>query len=455
VEGYWYQIINNNGVVGRFSLFIERNEQELTEAFLDDIDNGKYHQLLGHARIENGKVSIKTSSSRYELNLSDDGKALVGTEKIDQRIVKLHFKRGMNFAAPRVDANGDMLTEYTYQVPADIDDGWEIGDLRKSDMDFSLIEKGMGEILKGRFPHFEGLVVVHHGQLVLDEYFQGFGPQNLHELRSDSKSVLSLIFGIARDKGLVSLDQKLYDFYPEYRTKTNWDESKNNITLKDLLTMSSGFDCADLVTPFYSCLHEMISSHDWLASVLTQPLSHEPGDYFAYCSSCLVPLGDILKRTSGLSVPDFAQKYFFDPMKINHSYWLKGPNGVMEVEGSDQFRPRDMAKFGYLCLKKGKWKDQQIVSEAWVNESTAIQVPHHNKNAGWGYGYLWWIREMPFHGHKMKVIYADGRGGQYILIVPELDLVCVATAGNYLDQDRALAKKSFEFFKTYIMGAVK
>ncbi|HXL74043.1 MAG TPA: serine hydrolase [bacterium] len=455
VEGYWYEAVNTQGLVGRFSLLLEKNGEGITEAFLDDIDNGKYHQRLGRAAIKEGQMNIKAPSGNFELNLSPDGNVLAGKEKIGKRAIKLHFKRGMNFAAPRVDIDGNAVTEYTYQIPQTLDDGWPVGDLLKSDMDVPLVEKGVGEILNGHFPHFQGLVVVHNDRLLVDEYFQGFGPENLHELRSDSKSVLSLLFGIAQDRGLVGLDQKLYDFYPEYRDKAGWAENKNYITLRYLLTMSSGFDCADLVPPFYSCLHEMIGSRDWLESVLSQPLSHQPGAYFAYCSSCLIPLGDILRKTSNLSVPAFAQKYLFDPLQITHGYWLKGPHGVVEAEGADQLRPRDMAKLGYLCLKKGKWNGQQIVSEEWVSESTAVQTPKTKKNARWGYGYLWWIREISFHHRKIKLIYADGRGGQYIFIVPDLNLVCVTTAGNYLDKDRALAKLSFDFFETYILGAVK
>jgi len=298
----------------------------------------------------------------------------------------------------------------------------------------------------------QGLVVVQNGKLLLDEYFYGFGPGDDHELRSVTKSVFSTLFGIAFDQGLLRPEQKLYDFFPEYRGTAGWTADKDKITLGMLLSMSSGFACDDWAADHFGCLEEMIKSSDWIASSLSQPMDHEPGTHFAYCGSCLIPLGLILTKQSGLSVPDFAKKYLYDPLGIQAGPWWSSPDGITEIEGSHWLRPRDMAKLGYLYLKKGKWNGKQVLSEKWIQEATSPEGPQDPERY-FNYGYLWWQEQMPFKDRFIQVFYAAGLGGQNIFVVPDLDLVCVVTAGNYKN-DR-LAWQSKEFFKAYILGSFK
>jgi CubicO group peptidase (beta-lactamase class C family) len=326
--------------------------------------------------------------------------------------------------------------------------------MRESSLDPEIVEKGVREILAQKFPRVQSLVVAQHGRLVLDEYFQGFGPQDIHQLESGSKTIFSILFGIAQDQGLVRTEQKLYDFFPEYRGKPGWVPDKAKITLGNLLSMTSGFACDDWV-PATDCHLQMVKTPDWLDFVLNQPMDHVPGEHWAYCNDCLEPLGAILARQSGMGVPDFAQKYLFGPLGFQNPYWSRfPPKDLADIAGSISLRPRDMAKVGQLVLHKGQWGDRQIVSEKWLETSTQFPAPIPPL-AGWcdGYGYLWWRRDMPLKDGKVPVVFAAGLGGQYIFIVPKLDLVCVMTGGNYDDYRSQNFEQ--EFFKAFILGAAK
>jgi CubicO group peptidase (beta-lactamase class C family) len=190
----------------------------------------------------------------------------------------------------------------------------------------------------------------------------------------------------------------------------------------------------------------MFMSKDWLGYCLSVPLVRPPGQKFSYSSSSMIPLGAALAKAVGSNVPDLAQRVLYDPLGIEAHNWLRGPNDVVDVEGSHWLRPRDMAKLGYLFLRKGKWGNRRVVSEKWVNESTSAKIK--GAMAPWDYGYLWWRDKMTALGREMEVTIASGNGGQYIIIVPDLDLVCVTTAGNYNE-----ANDAYALFREKIVGA--
>jgi CubicO group peptidase (beta-lactamase class C family) len=138
----------------------------------------------------------------------------------------------------------------------------------------------------------------------------------------------------------------------------------------------------------------------------------------------------------------------------NYSWFKAAPNGLTEIAGSISLRPRDMAKLGEMILRKGKWNGQRIVSENWLEQCTKPQAPPPPEDSWWdGYGYLFWRKQMPYKNGTIQVIFTAGRGGQYIFMVPDLDLVCVMTGGNYDDWKSDLLEQ--QFFKSYILGAVK
>jgi CubicO group peptidase (beta-lactamase class C family) len=454
-EGGWCGFAENEDHEKyRIALNLEKNAEGKWAGRFSSLDEGKFNEKI------KGEVVVDADTLRTEskdgnslnLNLNASGQVMDGIDRVDGKIYEVHLRRGKDFIVPRLDSGGEAVTEYSYQRPQTLSDGWAVGDLSQSPLDPKVVEKGVIQILNQGVPHLDSLVIVQGGKLLLDEYFYGFGANDEHRLMSITKSVLSSLLGIAYDQGLLKPEQKLYDFFPEYRGKPGWTADKDKITLGMLLSMGSGFACDDYTPPLYSCLTSMYKSGDWLSYCLSQSLSHEPGTHFNYCNYCMIPLGAILAKESGLSVPDFAQKYLYDPLGIQAHHWQTAPNGITEVIGSHWLRPRDMAKLGYLYLKNGKWNGKQVISESWIRQATSAQAPEdHEKD--FDYGYLWWEEQMPVGNHPVKVFYAKGHGGQYIFVAPDLDLVCVMTAGNY-DGERLLALPE-EFFKAYILGAFK
>jgi CubicO group peptidase (beta-lactamase class C family) len=198
----------------------------------------------------------------------------------------------------------------------------------------------------------------------------------------------------------------------------------------------------------------MVHSGDWLNFALSKSLAQEPGAHFAYCGACLVPLSVILEKTGGMAVPEFAQKFLFDPLSIHSAHWVEAPSGgatVVPVSFGLSMAPRDLAKIGLLVLNKGKWGGKRIVPEDWIRESTSLKVPRDQTNHKYDYGYLWWETEFNVGSRNLKAIMGWGVGGNYLFIVPEKDLVCVVTAGN--TNDPQTAKGSLLLFQDYVLPA--
>jgi CubicO group peptidase (beta-lactamase class C family) len=222
---------------------------------------------------------------------------------------------------------------------------------------------------------------------------------------------ISALIGIALREGYIhSLNQKLVEFYPEYITPTS-DPRIKDITIEHLLTMTSGFE------------QEPSLGEDWFKSMLEQPVSDEPGQVFHYNSAAEHLLSGILTRSTHLTALEFANKHLFQPLGIPLPSWETDPQGNNVGGDGLSLRPRDMAKIGYLYLHQGLWDGQQLVPAEWVQASTE----EHAKADFWSgsYGYLWWVTALEGHG----AYYAAGFGGQYIYVIPDLDLVVVIT-GN-------------------------
>lgn len=320
---------------------------------------------------------------------------------------------------------------YTYRVPETLADGWQVSDLRRSKADAGRISSGVEDILNGKIQDMRSLLVVKGGKIVLEEYFNGQKPGDKQELYSVSKSVFSAVFGIAQDHGFLSANDKLYDYYPEYRSKPGWDGQKEKITIGMLLSMTSGFCTNEFTTgsPPPSCAPSLGLSHGWLDYYLSMPLVHIPGEAWDYNGASLIILSDLISKKSKMDFQEFTDKYLFGPLGIKGTAWSKGPGGVYKVEALLYMTSREMAKFGLLYLNGGSFGDKQIVSKKWVEESTAPKAP---KASAWGqdYGYLWYSGHMKYGGHVIKIFCASGYAGQNIIVAPEADIVCVMTANS-------------------------
>jgi CubicO group peptidase (beta-lactamase class C family) len=340
---------------------------------------------------------------------------------------------------------------YVYKVPLRLPDGWKVGDLRDEKADLKQISDGVQKIISGNIPDVHSLVVLRHGEILLEEYFNGHKADDINPLYSCTKSVFSAIYGIAQDQGLLNLDQKIYDLYPEYRSKNGWSPEKDSITVGMLLSMTSGFDCNDAGPWESSCGVAMAPTPDWVAFCFGLPLIHPPGRFWMYNGTSLSLLSNLISRKSGMSFSNYARKYLLDPLGIPGDSWVLGPGEVAKVDTGLFWKSRDMAKLGLLYLNKGKWEGKRIVSAAWVKDATTAHAP---PGAAFGedYGYLWHIKNMIWKGRQVSVFYANGYQGQAIFVSPDADLICVITAGS---NDGQIYGEEENLFESSILGCFK
>jgi CubicO group peptidase (beta-lactamase class C family) len=357
-----------------------------------------------------------------------------------------------DFTTPRPVPFGDSY-HYTYVPPAAQDDGWEVSTLQAEGVDSEAFNRLIERIVNDQeIKRIHSLLLVRSGKLVAEEYFYDYDRDRLHDMRSATKSLTSLLVGIAIDREILSsVDEKVYGFFPAYSSFANWDERKREITIRQLLTMSPGLACNDWSSDSPGQEGKMYRSDDWVKFILDLPLSEVKES--RYCTGGAVILGAILEQASQRSFEDLAYELLFEPLGIDSYVWQHTPSGRVDSGGHLKLRPRDMAKIGSLILNRGTWQGRRIVSESWIEESMLphTSLPEHRLGNP-EYGYLWWRIAFDHHGEPTPAIQAMGNGGQFILAFPELELVAVLTGGNY-GHSRML--KAFHLVSDEILPAVK
>ena len=318
---------------------------------------------------------------------------------------------------------------YSYKEPFVFDDGWATNNIQSHKIDSQLIYSTLEKLGPEENHNIHSLLLVRNNELILEEYFLHYNPEKIHDLRSGTKSITSLLVGIAVDKGFIeSMDDPVFKYLPAERHHNHATTEKSKITIRHLLTMSSGLDCDDWDKSSPGQEDKMYKRKDWIDHVLKLSLINKPGEKNAYCTGGVVLLGEIISEASGLSYDDFAKKYLFDPLQIVNYRWSYFNNNQNVDSGGHLFlAPRDMAKIGQLVLNHGLWKGEKIVSASWIENATTPQA----NLGGVNYGYLWWNIDLKYGNSYINTIFASGNGGQYIFIIPKLDLVCVFTGGNY------------------------
>ncbi len=343
----------------------------------------------------------------------------------------------------------DTRQSYTYQAPDNTGDGWVTGSLTDVGMKVAPLQALM-EILLNRENHeIHSILVIKDDLLVFEEYFSGhdfnagganyhgmllnFDRDVAHNLHSATKSITSTILGIAINQGFIaSVEDKLYDFFPQYESLRN--EMKDRMRLKHLLNMRAGWawnEWDEPVTSSNSNYMQMLFSGDPLRFVLAQPMDAEPGSKFNYSGGVTNVLGQVVETSVPSSFERFADLVLFNPLGITNWRWPYFPSGMILVSGDLHIRPRDMAKIGYLFIKGGKWQQNQIVTQNWIDQ--AIRQRVDLPDLGWadGYGYQWWFQTFTVNGVAFKTFRAEGWGGQLIIQVPDLNMVVVFTGANY------------------------
>lgn len=328
-------------------------------------------------------------------------------------------------------------------------DEWRTTALAHSDIDSSKLAVLMKKILRNEYQNIHSLLIVQDGRLVFEHYFPGYafkydaenfrGPyiqhtrDTMHNLASVTKSITSILVGIAIDQGLINgTEDRLFSFFPQYASLN--DTLKNQITLWHLLTMTSGFEWNEQSVFYGQVENDIIQLFlvpDPVKYILSKPIIHPPGTAYYYNGGNTNLLGEVIKKSSGLDLDAFAKQYLFDPLGIDHCQWVHINKDVVYASGDLQLRPRDMAQIGCLMLNNGVRHSQEIVTRHWVEESTK---PIVHFNAREGYGYQWWIKEFKCGKSSIPSFSALGWGGQSILVLPSLDAVVVVTGGNYAEK---------------------
>jgi len=298
-------------------------------------------------------------------------------------------------------------------------DGWKTSTPEQQGMDSAKLGIAV-EFIQERLPDAYSLLVVRNGYLVFEKYFRQGSPDRIAVIHSVTKSFMSALIGIALDKGyLKRVDQRLFDFFPEYVTD-DLDWRKKEIRLKHLLTMSAGLTWND----WGSELWDWVISLDWGEYTLQLPQADYPGNVFNYNSSLSHLLSIILEKSTKISTLEFADQNLFKPLGIRQRHWDNDPQGYYTGGFGLSLTARDLAKLGFLYLNNGYWDGQSIVSEQWVQASTRHRWYAHRVYGPTGYGYQWWVKEVDgCHSYR-----AWGRRGQFIVVVPKLDLVVVVTS---------------------------
>ena len=259
------------------------------------------------------------------------------------------------------------------------------------------------------------VLIQRNNTTVLDANFYPQKAEYLHDVASITKSITSLLVGIAIDKGYITnVDNKVYDFFPEKASLFDTDYKKE-ITIEHLLTMTSGI-CSDFSQG--ENMRENIKSSDSpLLEILASNLSNKPGEQFVYCSAGVQLLSIIIEKTSGMTMEKLAEKYLLKPLKIEDYKFGTDLNGFTNASGDVYLTAIDLAKIGQLVLNKGSFNGKQIVSKKWIEQSTTTKARRSSEES---YGYLWWLRE-----DLGGLIEAQGRGGQRLIILPQKQIVIV------------------------------
>jgi len=282
-----------------------------------------------------------------------------------------------------------------------------------------------------KLPRLRSLLVNHHGELILEQYFNGAHSKQAANIKSASKSVVSALVGIAIERGLIaSVDTPAATFFPELRA-AKADQRKQQITIEDLLTMRSGLEPTS--NRNYG---RWIASPNWVRYILNRPMVSAPGFGMHYSTGNTHLLSAILTRTSGASTWKLANEALAKPLGMTLARWPRDPQGIYFGGNDMEMTPRQMMAFGELYANHGRVNDRQVVPAEWIEASLVPRTRSRWSKRLYGYG--WWIRELA----GRPAFYAWGYGGQFIFVVPDLELVVVTTSSANPGSERGSHRRA-------------
>lgn len=331
--------------------------------------------------------------------------------------------------------------------PVQKNDGWKT----KSSLLGNLPIKEMDSLISSNeFKEISSVVIAHNGNLIFENYYNNHNSDTKHNTRSATKTITGTLIGTLIQDGKLKSLREVASKYSKVTSLQNPDTRKNDITIEDLLTMSSILECDDWNQNSRGQEERMYIIEDWVKFYwdlpikgfpewVTKPIDSKYGRSFSYCTAGVVVLGDIINTVSG-SLERYADKALFSKLGITDYHWQVTPTGLPMAGGGLGLKSRDLLKIGQFYLNQGSWNNEQIISKEFIAEST---TPHAEVGMfNYEYGYLWWLSNFGKE-KKEKAFFMSGTGGNKIAVFPDLDLVVVLTSTYFnggLDSHRQTTK---------------
>jgi CubicO group peptidase (beta-lactamase class C family) len=393
-----------------------------------------------------GESKYPLRSSDRDTFLNGSGDAIPFTRDASGRVVAFR-ERGDTFARrsqtvptdvralfmPRPKGPDGSLPPYRYTMPPMLADGLRVGEADSAWLSPALAARLVNGVADGTYPEVRSILIYHHNQLVLEEYFYGYDRDRPHQMRSLTKSVVSLLAGIAIDRGLLRADEPVLSTlgYPAY---ANPDARKARITLLDLLSNQSGLACDDHDGQSPGNESKLYETADWPKAVVDLPMIADPGTVGRYCSGGFFTVGRIIERAAGKPLTEFADEALLAPLGVRRQDWKW--NFILDRSQRDEFgqiylRPRDLLKVGVLIQQRGIWQGRRILSASWIEQATATQSHVDDSEYGLGIWHRWYGVKTKDGDRRVDTIMLSGNGGQKVYLVPSLDLVVVFTGGAF------------------------
>jgi len=417
---------------------------------LEPQPDGSFHALLRNPEFDlgtqQGVERLTRDGDKLKLIGKRGGKeqdVALGTYDAENQVMTLVFpSRGGSYDFVRDTAGsafyprGKEPGRYAYRQPLALDDGWPVSTLDAENIDRATMVKFVQGILdmpmdSNDTPQFHGVLIARHGKVVLEEYFHDQTRDKLHNLRSASKSVTSLIVGAAMHAGVpLKLSSPVFQVMNGGTFPADLEPQKRAMTLEHLLTMSGGYFCDDTndaAPGNEETMWDQPEEPDFYRYTMKVPLATPPGENSVYCSAMPNLALGMAGRAAHEDPMVLFDRLIAQPLKIRRYEWGLDRVGHPYGGGGMSLQLRDFAKIGQLMLNGGTWEGRRIVSPQFV--ARASSPLYHLRKIY--YGYFWWIEDYPYKDRTVRIFSARGSGGQTVTVVPELDLVIATLAGNF------------------------
>jgi CubicO group peptidase (beta-lactamase class C family) len=414
-----------------------------------------------HAVIINPEFNFFRKRS-YDVSLRGSAAVFKNANRPDDRFFGSYDRAADHLSLPLVDSRPPVLlsrrnqndavgffarspsaSAYSYRTPMAGHDGWRTASLAQVGIAEAPIAALMRKILTASPTDnpvdIDSLLIARHGKLVLEEYFHGYDAERPHDMRSASKTFAPVLVGIARQRGTaLRPGTRIYALFPAAGREAGSDRRKEHLTLKDLMTMTSGFACddnSDTSPGNEDNMQDQSQQPDWYQYTLALPMAAEPGGTHAvYCSADLNLVGGAVSRATHSWLPSFFEAYLARPLQFGTYHMNLMPTGEAYMGGGLRLRPRDELKLGELYLCGGIWNGHRVVSKDWVRRSTTAYStfsPQTDYDAPHEYGFGWHINHLRVGNGVLRVYSAGGNGGQIVMVIPALDMVVGLNGSSY------------------------